>query len=104
MIARRHMTSTVTVTPLAGETAYGPVYGDPVAVPCWPEQSSKQVVSVTGEEVISSTRLWCEAEREPLFLVGSLVEFAGRTSEVITSAVHDPGAIRLPRLLEVMLR
>jgi hypothetical protein len=103
-VATRHMTSTATVRPLQGEGAHGPVFGVAVDVPCWPEQGTKQVVTAGGEETTSSTRLWCEAVHEPLFTVGSSVLFAGRPSEVIAASVHDPGAVRLPRLLEVALR
>lgn len=103
MNVTRHMTSSASVSPLEGEGAYGPAFGAPVDVMCWPEQSSKQVRAAGGEETTSSTRLWCSAAHEPLFPVGSSVTFAGRTSEVIAVSVHDPGALRLPRLLEVAL-
>lgn len=103
MVAVRHMTSTATVRPLSGSGARGPVFAAPVPVPCWPEQSSKQVRTAGGDETTSSTRLWCEAAHELLFPIGSSVTFGGRTSEVISVSVHDPGAIPLPRLLEVAL-
>lgn len=103
-IATRNMTSTATVTPLVGTGARGPVYGQPVEVPCWPEQSSKLVRDSEGSETTSSTRLWCEAEHEALFTAGATVTFRGVPAEVITVAVHDPGAIALPRLLEVSLQ
>lgn len=98
------MTSAATVRTLQGESAYGPTFADQVTVRCWPEQSSKQVVTAGGEETTSGTRLWCEGIHEALFPVGSSVLFAGRESEVIAVSVHDPGAIPLPRLLEVALR
>jgi len=103
MNIRRHMTTTVTVEPIVGEGAYGPVFGDPVDVPCWPEQSTKLVRSFGGEEVTSSTRLWCEAEHERLFSPSAKVLFRGEETGVISVTVHDPGALRQPRLLEVAL-
>lgn len=102
-VASRHFTATASVTPLTGESAYGPLFGPPVTVACWPEQSNRQVRTSSGEEVTSGTRLWTDAANDHLFPVGSAVVFRGEQTEVVAVALHDPGALSLPPLLEVTL-
>lgn len=99
------MTTRVTVTPPAGQGPYGPVEGTAVAVRCWPEEATKVVRAADGSDVVSSTRLWCEPTKRnrDACVIGATVDHGGRAAEVVAVAVHDPGRIRLPRLLEVTL-
>lgn len=102
-LARDNMTAVATFVPRLGEGAYGPAFGVPVDVPCWPEESVKLVRAADGSDVISSTRLWCESEHYEKAAPGTRVTFRDRETEVVARAAHDPGALDLPGLLEVTL-
>lgn len=108
----QHMTTTASKRKQTGNGAYGPVYSDPVSFRCYAERGTKMVrATATGEDAESTTRLWAFADEvEALFTAadGSLdasgeVTESGRVSRVLSVTIHDPGALPLPRMVEVAL-
>lgn len=85
---------TVTVTPYAGETAYGPTYRAAVEVDCRVEYVRKLVRSSTGDEVVSETTIYVlpvlqsGARSMDVFAPESLVTHDGRDAQVISAASH----------------
>lgn len=54
----RHLfTRVATVEPYEGSGAYGPIYGDPVEVPCWVSWARELVRDADGNEVVSSGQM-----------------------------------------------
>jgi hypothetical protein len=58
MSYRALLTQTALVTPYSGDGARGPVYGEPVSEPCRLEDGNDLVRTATGDEVVSSGRLF----------------------------------------------
>ncbi|RGC68424.1 hypothetical protein C5N14_13640 [Micromonospora sp. MW-13] len=98
--------ATVTVEPLTGTGAYGPVYGPPNPVsPCVVEDSRRlvrvQTQDAAGHEAVSSTTVWA-----PLATVcpaGSRVTAAGRTARVLAVSRVEAHGLPLPEHLEISL-
>ena len=49
-----------------GEGAYGPVFADPVQVPCFVDESQRLVRGADGAEIVSSTGVAFPAEVGPI--------------------------------------
>lgn len=105
MFPSEHMVVPVKVTPSAGEGPYGSVPGTPVSLRCFPQQEVKLVRAADGADVVSSARLWLMATRRnrAACTIGADVELDGQHATIVAVAVHHPGAINLPQLLEVSL-
>ncbi len=58
MIPRRLLPSTVTVKPLTGSGAYGPIYGPVVTVRCRLDHERKLVRSKSGSEVVAEATVY----------------------------------------------
>lgn len=87
---------TVDVQTLTGAGAYGDIYADPVTdVPCLIEDTIRLVNDSQGNEVTSNTTLFAGLEQTTLFTPGSKVVLPSRTARVITTGVHDSGALQL---------
>ncbi|MFF9910619.1 hypothetical protein [Streptomyces sp. NPDC013457] len=93
---------TVTVEPFEGHSAYGPLYGDPVAVRCFLDDQTRTVRDRTGREVTSSATFYarpglvCPAE--------SRVSLpSGRQTTVIAVLDRDGGGMPTPDHVEVQL-
>lgn len=82
----RLRTHTITVEPYTGTGAHGPIFGTPVAVTCRVEEKVQLVRSNTGEEVVSSTTVFCDANT--VIPTESRVTANGRITSVL--AVSDP--------------
>lgn len=79
-------THTITVEPYQGGGAYGPIFGAAVTVECRVEDKVQLVRSSVGEEVVSSTTVYCDVD--VVTPAGSRVTVKGRTTTVL--AVSDP--------------
>jgi hypothetical protein len=82
----RFRTHTITVEPYEGSGAYGPVFGAAVQVSCRVEDKVQLVRSNIGEEVVSSTTVYCDVG--VTIPAGSRVTVKGRVTSVIS--VGDP--------------
>lgn len=84
----------VTVTPYYGETAYGPVYGDPIGVDCRVEYARKLVRNPAGDEVVSEATVYLlptlpdGTPTMEAFAIESVVTHAGREARVISATPH----------------
>lgn len=89
----------VTVEPFAGAGANGPVYGDPVTVPCLREDKRRLVRAPNGDQVISETTFYCQPGT--VAPPQSRVDLGTRISTVITFADRDGGRLPVPSHVEV---
>ncbi|MFJ3173792.1 hypothetical protein ACIPJK_23835 [Streptomyces roseus] len=93
---------TVTIEAYQGDSAYGPLYADPVTVRAFVEEKARTVRNATGEEVVASTTVYllpsqaCPPESR-------VTVPGGRTASVITSALLDGGGLPTPDHREVTL-
>ncbi len=89
----------------AGSGAYGPLFGAPVAVPCYAEVKRSLVRDQQGREVVSESTVYANrATTGPAsFPVGSRVTVLGRTAEVIAVSMFDDAGITGSAHLEVAL-
>lgn len=94
---------TATVKPWTGQSGHGPVYGPPVTMPCFIDDSLHLVRNAEGEEVVSSTVLYTDTAYASDFPVNSEVTANGRVSHVITLNSHDSRTLGLPDHVEVHL-
>lgn len=102
MIPTHLRTHTVTVEPFQGDGARGPVFGAAVQVTCRLENKLQLVRSNIGEEVTSSSTVFCD--RGTTIPAGSRVTVAGRITTVISVADHDTGGRSELDHLEVFLK
>lgn len=82
---------TVSVEAYEGSGAYGDIFGTAYDLPCYVEQERKLIRSSTGEEVVSSTQVYCNPG-EPIPL-GSKVTWNGRTSLVLGVGDYEDGGL-----------
>jgi hypothetical protein len=98
-IPQRLLRETVSVAPLVGEGAYGPVYGEIVDVPCRASHLRQLVRNASGEEVVSELTLYVKPSDAYHFPVGSTVECDGYASTVLAVAAQGrPGEIFMVRV------
>lgn len=102
MISGHLRTHTISVEPFEGDGARGPVYGAAVQVSCRLENKLQLVRSNIGEEVMSSSTVFCD--RTTTIPAGSRVTAAGRITTVIAVADHDTGGRSALDHLEVFLK
>lgn len=85
-LSARLRTHTITVEAYAGTGAYGPTFDAAVAVTCRLEEKVQLVRSNTGEEVVSSSTVFCDSDT--VIPAESRVTANGRITSVL--AVVDP--------------
>ena len=86
---------TVTVTPKAGDSPYGPAYGDPFTLACFVDETTRLVRGLDGAEVVSSATLTTAPGVD--VPVGSDVALpSGRATTVLGVAHADSGPLDLP--------
>lgn len=91
---------TVTLTPVRGETAYGPQYGDPTPVECFVDETTRLVRDQDGAEVTSSATIYTRPGT--VVAIGSTVDLpSGRSATVLATSVHDSGPLGLPDHVEI---
>lgn len=95
---------TVTVTPYNGEGAYGPSYGDAVAVDCRVVYERKLVRNTDGDETVSESTIYVlptvnGVPAVDLFQPETAVSHQGRNARVIGIAPHR--GMGAPILVEV---
>ena len=96
---------TVTAEPYLGAGANGAKYDDPVTFPAFVEQKRQIVRDANGEQVVSSTTVYCDPAYAANLAPKSRVTFAaGRKSIVIIRADHDSGDLDLPDHCEAALQ
>jgi hypothetical protein len=95
---------TVSVKTRTGSGPYGDVYAAPVTVACLVEDKTRFVRDPgTGQQVISSARLYGRLDVAALFPPGSLVTVSGRETTVISTDVNDGGGLPTPDHVAVSL-
>ena len=91
-IPPRLLRDPITVTAYSGESAYGPVYADPVTVLGKVSYMRQLVRNANGEEVVSEVTAYVHPDDAAPFVDGSQVTVAGRVSTVITAGPQSrPG-------------
>lgn len=93
----------VTATPLTGQGAYGPVYGDAVTVNGFLDDTRRLVRDSDGAEVVSETSLRCPLAHADHLTPGTLVDLGHRTATVIGQSRHTAPGLDLPEHLKVSL-
>lgn len=101
-LPERLRTHTITVEPYTGSGAYGSTYGAPVQVACRVEDVRRLVRAASGDEVVSSTTVYCDAG--VVIPAESRVTVKGRVTTVLL--VSDPSTSGRSKLdhLEVSLQ
>lgn len=95
---------TVTVTPLQGEGAYGPVYGAEQTVAGFLDSATRLVRSATGQEVVSQSTFYTDVAHAGAFTSGSVVALPGDAhTVVITANARTAPGLDLPAHLEVQM-
>ncbi|SDM46394.1 hypothetical protein SAMN04487981_101605 [Streptomyces sp. cf386] len=94
---------TVTVEPYEGNSAVGPLYGQPVQVRCFLEEKNRLVRAPDGREVTSSTTFYCRLDAVDAPPESKVTLPGDRQTTVIDQARHDGGGLPLPDHLEVQL-
>lgn len=100
-IPDEYLVHEVTVRPLTGTGAYGPVHGDPFQLRCFAAGKRRLVRDRDGAEVLSTLQVLAapgESKRVP---AGSLLEWNGDTTKVIASTEHDDGGLGAPQHTEL---
>ena len=86
-LPRRFRTHTISVEPYTGTGARGPQFGTAVAVECRVEEKVQLVRSDTGEEVVSSSTVFCDLAT--VIPAESRVTVNGRVTSVLTVATFN---------------
>lgn len=77
---------TVTVETYAGDGSYGPVYAEPVTVPCNINAKRRLVRNANGDEAVSEATLTVHPDDVPVFTLETRLTIAGRASTVLSVA------------------
>ncbi|MFD3614432.1 hypothetical protein ACFWWT_04115 [Streptomyces sp. NPDC058676] len=93
----------VVVEPYEGDSAVGPLYGDPVAVRCFLEERNRLVRNAEGREVTSSATFYCRLDAVTAPPESRVVLPSGRQTTVVAQLPHDGGGLPTPDHLEVQL-
>lgn len=59
-LGARWRTHTISIEPFLGSGAYGSAYGPPVSVVCHVEDAIRLVRTSAGDEVVSSSTVYCD--------------------------------------------
>jgi hypothetical protein len=102
MLPDRFRTHTITVQPYQGGGAHGPAFGPAVTVNCRVEEKVQLVRSDTGEEVVSSSTVFCDSD--VVIPAGSRVTVSGRTTTVLAVSNPSTGGRSPLDHLEVFLK
>lgn len=104
LLKRLLTTHTVTVEPYAGQSGKGKdLFGPPVTVTGWLDESTHMIRDADGDEVVSSATFYTATANAASFPLGSRVTTATRTARVLTANTNTSGALRLPDHLAVNL-
>jgi hypothetical protein len=82
----RLRTHTISIEPYTGSGAFGSTYGPPVDVTCRVEEVVRLVRGADGDEAVSSTTVYCDAD--VVIPAESRVTVGGRVTTVL--AVSNP--------------
>ncbi|MER5213701.1 hypothetical protein ABT063_24795 [Streptomyces sp. NPDC002838] len=93
----------VTVEPYEGDSAVGPLYGDPVTVRCFLEEETRLVRAPDGREVTSSSTIYCRLDAVTAPPESKVTLPDGRETTVIAQIPHNGGGLPTPDHLEVQL-
>lgn len=85
----RKRTHTITVEPFTGDGPFGAVYGPAVQVTCRIDETQQLVRASDGEEVTSSSTVFCDLD--VVIPAGSRVTVNGRTTTVLALSTFDTG-------------
>lgn len=88
---------TVTSEPFLGSGSHGPIFGGPVDVSCFVNETTRFVRDSEGVEVLSTATIAAPKGEATHFPAGSLVTLpSGRVSRVLSLVVADSGPLDLP--------
>ena len=94
----------ITVEALTGQSAYGPVYAEPVAVQCFLDYATRLVRQPGADQVTSSSTAYCRLADIPAPATGSRVTLPdGRVTTVVAALRRDGGGMATPDHLEIQL-
>lgn len=82
-IRRSMLKDTVTVETYSGDGAYGPVYADPVVVPCNVQMKRRLVRTASGDEAVDMPVLTVHPDEVPMFTPETRLTIEGRASTVL---------------------
>lgn len=103
-LPRRWLQHEVTVEPYGGNSgARGPVFGAPVTVRCFLEETNRMVRAKDDTEVLSSATVYCRLDAVDAPPESRVTLPDGRVTTVLVQARHDSGGLPLPDHLEVSL-
>lgn len=94
---------TVTVEPYEGTGSYGPIYGAPVLVRGFLDERTRLVRAPSGDEVTSSSTVYCRLDAVSAPPKSRVTLPDGRTTTVIQALRRDGGGLPTPDHLEVQL-
>ncbi|MDX3065396.1 hypothetical protein PV518_25005 [Streptomyces sp. ND04-05B] len=94
----------VTVEAKEGEGPYGPTYAAPVTVRCFVEQKTRLVRNAEGDEVVSSSTVFCQLDALAQPPPKSRVTLAdGTKTKVIAAHRNDGAGLPTPDHFEIQL-
>jgi hypothetical protein len=93
----------VTVEPYEGDSAAGPLYGNPIVVRCFLEEKIRLVRARGGREVTSGATFYCRLDAVTAPPESRVTLPGGRKTTVIQQLRRDGGGLPLPDHLEVQL-
>lgn len=94
----------VTVEAKQGEGPYGETYAAPVTVKCFLEQKTRLVRSAEGDEVVSSSTVYCQLDALTKPPPKSRVTLPdGTVTKVILAHRNDGGGLPTPDHFEIQL-
>ena len=94
---------TVAAEPVLGSSSHGPVYGDPVDVPCFVASGTRMVRTTSGDEVVSTAQITAAPDAADAFPPGARVTLPwGAVTKVINTHRADSGDLDLPDHVEAV--
>lgn len=93
----------ITATPVLGEGAYGPIFGDEVTLTGFLDDTRRLVRNADGEEVVSQATFLTDLGNADQLQPGTSVDLGYRTAEVIGLARRDAPGLDLPVHAEATL-
>lgn len=96
VLGPRWRTHTISVEPYVGSGAYGSTYGPAVSITCRVEDGVRLVRSASGDEAVSTSTVFCDAD--VVIPAESRVTVKGRVTTVLLVSDPSTGRSRLDHL------
>jgi hypothetical protein len=101
-IPEQFLVHTVTVTPYAGRSSSGPVYGTPFDLTCMRQGGRRWVRQPDGTQGMATLTLYAAPLQAATIPPGSKVTWSGGSATVMQSIDHDSGSLGAPDHTEVV--